>query len=117
MAGSARVAQDYATLGAAYRLRAGRRLEPFVALSAGALHTAVEGQANSPDQGRVAAQWSFLVDGAVGVRLQVHDRFYLTLAAHAQIAEPYLAVRFLDAVVATSGRPNLLVALAIGAWL
>ena len=37
--------------------------------------------------------------------------------AHAQLAEPYPAVRFVGAVVATSARPNLLLTLTIGAWL
>ena len=34
-----------------------------------------------------------------------------------QVAEPYLAVRFVDTVVATSARPNLLLTLTVGAWL
>ena len=41
----------------------------------------------------------------------------LSLAAHAQLAEPYVAVRFVDTVVATSARPNLLLTLTVGAWL
>ena len=54
---------------------------------------------------------------ASGAQLRLPDRFYLSLAAHAQLAEPYLAVRFVDTVVATSARPNLLLTLTIGAWL
>ena len=78
-------------------------MRPFVALSAGALHTTVEGRADAPNQGRVVDQWSFLVDAGVGAQLRLPDRFYLSLAAHAQLAEPYVGVRFVDAVVATSG--------------
>jgi hypothetical protein len=117
--GSAQVEQEYALVGGCYRFRAGQRLRPFFALSAGALHTAVEGRADSPDQGQAhdVDQWSFLVDGAFGAWLQLRDRFYVSLAAHAQMAEPYLAIRFADAVVATSARPNLLLTLAVGAWL
>jgi len=117
LAGSAQVAQAYGMLGAGYRFRAGRRLEPFLALSAGALHTAVEGRANAPNQGRDVGRWSFLLDGALGTRLRVSDRFYAALAAHAQLAAPYPTIRFVDAPVATSGRPNLLVTVAVGAWL
>jgi hypothetical protein len=40
----------------------------------------------------------------------------LTLAAHVQVAAPCLAIHFVDAVVATSGRPNLFLTLTIGAW-
>jgi hypothetical protein len=81
------------------------------------LHTSVEGRADAPNQGRVADQWSFLVDAGAGSLLRLPDRFYLSLAAHAQLAEPYPAIRFLDTVVATSARPNLLLTLTIGAWL
>ena len=116
--GSARVAQEWGVVGLAYRFRAEERLRPFVALSAGVLHTSVDGRADSSvNQGRSAAQWSFLVDVGLGASLRLRDRFYLAWAAHVQMAEPYLAVRFVDAVVATSGRPNLLATLTIGAWL
>jgi len=116
-AGSAQVAQSYGLIGGAVRFRAGERFRPLVALAVGALHTSVEGRADAPDQGRVADQWSFLVDAGVGAQLRLPDRFYMSLTAHAQLAEPYVAVRFVGAEVATSARPNLLVTLTIGAWL
>jgi len=116
-AGSAQIAQAYGLLGGAVRFRAGARLRPMIALAAGALHTSVEGRAEAPNQGWVVAQWSFLVDAGVGAQLRLPDRFYVSLVAHAQLAEPYVAVRFVGAEVATSARPNLLVTLTIGAWL
>ena len=117
--GSAQVAQAYGLVGGCYRFRPGERLRPFLGLSAGVLYTSVEGQASSPDlgQGRSVDQWSFLLDGSFGAWLQLRDRFYVSLAAHAQMAEPYLAIRFADAVVATAARPNLLLTLTVGAWL
>ena len=114
---SAQIAQEYGLLGASYRMRGGQQLRPFVALSAGVLHTSVEGRADWPDQGRYADQWSFLLDGGLGASLRLRDRFSLAVAAHAQMAEPYVAIRFVEAVVATSARPNLLLTLTIGAWL
>jgi hypothetical protein len=116
-AGSAQVAQAYGLIGASVRFRTAERVRPFVALGAGALHTTVEGRADAPNEGRVVDQWSFLVDVSLGTELRMPDRFYLSLAAHAQLAEPYVAVRFVDAVVATAARPNLVVTLTIGAWL
>ena len=117
-AGSAQVTQGYGLLGGCYRLRAGQRLRPFVALAAGMLYTSVEGRTDSPNQeGRYAAQWSFLLDGGLGASLRLRDRFYLAVAVHAQMAEPYVAIRFADRVVATSARPNLPLTLTIGAWL
>jgi hypothetical protein len=116
-AGSAQVAQAYGLIGASVRFRTGERVRPFAALGAGALHTTVEGRADAPNQGQVVDQWSFLVEVGLGTQLRLPDRFYLSLAAHAQLAEPYVAVRFLGAVVATAARPNLVVTLTIGAWL
>ena len=116
-AGSAQVAQAYGLVGACFRYRAGQWWHPIALLSAGALHTSVEGRADSPSQGRSADQWSLLLDAGVGMMLRMPNRFYLSLAAHAQMAEPYLAIRFVDTVVATSARPNLMLTLTVGAWL
>jgi hypothetical protein len=116
-AGNAQVAQQYGVLGGGYRFRSGEWLQPCLALSAGVLHTSVAGQADAPKQGHTAEQWSFLLDGSVGAVLPLHGRYYFALAAHAQVAAPYVAIHFLDAVVATSGRPNLLLTLTVGAWL
>jgi hypothetical protein len=115
--GSAQVAQAYGLLGGSFRFRAGERLRPFAALSAGALRTSVEGRPDVPNLGHVVDQWSFLVEASAGCQLRLPDRFYVSAAAHAQLAEPYPAVRVLGAPVATSGRPNLLLTLTIGAWL
>jgi hypothetical protein len=115
--GSAQVAQAYGLVGGSFRFRPGTRLRPFAGLSAGVLRTAVEGHPDTPNQGHALTRWSFLVDAGAGALLRLPDRFYLALAVDAQLAEPYLAVRFLDTVVATSGRPNLLLSFAVGAWL
>jgi|GEM_PF-518845 len=116
-AGNAWIAQQYGVLGAGYRFRSERGLRPFLALSAGVLRTSVEGQAISPKQGHAAATWSFLAEGSLGVELHLVDRYHLTLAAHVQVAEPYVAIHFVDAIVATSGRPNLVMTLTLRAWL
>ncbi|HEX7508603.1 MAG TPA: hypothetical protein VF550_17655 [Polyangia bacterium] len=116
-AGKARVAQDYGILGGCYRFRSERRLRPFLALSAGLLRTSVEGQSDLPKQGHSTEQWSFLFDGSLGAGLRLGDRFSVTVAAHVQVAEPYVAIHFVDTIVATSARPNLLLTLTVGAWL
>jgi hypothetical protein len=113
---SAQVAQEFALLGANYRFRTDKRLRPFVSLSAGVLHTSSEGRADRPLRAQRAEQWSFLLDGGFGVGAPLRDHFYLSLAAHAQVAEPYPAIRFAGSVVATGARPNILLTLTIGAW-
>jgi hypothetical protein len=116
-AGSAQVAHAYGLLGASFSFHAGEEWRPFVTFSGGVLHMSVEGRADAPNQGHSVDQSSFLVDAGLGTQLRLPDRFYLSLAAHAQLAEPYLAVRFVEKVVATSARPNLLLSLTVGAWL
>jgi hypothetical protein len=115
--GSAQVAQAFALLGAGYHFRSSKRLVPFVSLSAGILHTSVEGRADLPLQGRHADQWSLLLDGEFGAAVALHGRLYLSLSAHAQGAEAYPAIRFDGKEVATYSRPNILLTLTIGAWL
>lgn len=116
-AGSARVSQQYGVLGGCYRFRAGHGLRPSITLSAGVLRTSVEGQADSPKQGHPAERWSFLLDGSLGAGLRLGGRYYAALAVHVQVAAPYVAIHFVDEVVATSGRPNLILTLTVGAWL
>jgi len=116
-ADSARIAQQYAMLGACFRLRPSQRLRPFGGVSLGALHTSVDGQVSPPNQGQSSEQWSFLADVGLGAWAQLSERYYLALAAHVQLAEPYVGVRFIDKVVATSGRPNLVLTLTLGVWL
>jgi hypothetical protein len=112
--GHARVAQQYGILGGCHPFGADHRVRPFVALSAGVLHTSLEGQADAPELGHSVDQWSVLLDGSLGAELPLYGRTYLTLAAHGQVAAPYLAIHFADEVVATSGRPNLLMTLTFG---
>jgi hypothetical protein len=116
-AGYARVAQQYGLLGGAFRFHSDQLLWPFFALSAGVLHTAVEGQADSPKLQHTTDRWSFLMDASLGVGLRLPDRCYITLASHLQLAEPYVAIHIMDTVVATTGRPNLALTLTVGVWL
>ncbi|HEX7499280.1 MAG TPA: hypothetical protein VF524_03150 [Polyangia bacterium] len=116
-AGNARVAQQYAVLGGFYRFRPAQRLWPFFGLAAGALRTSIEGQAGWGTGGHTAKQWSGLIDVSLGTGVRLYGRSYLTLAAHAQVAAPYVAIHIVDTVGATSGRPNLLLTLTVGAWL
>jgi hypothetical protein len=116
-AGSAQVAQQYALLGGCYRLRPNRRVWPFAGIAAGALRTSIEGQTGPATGGHTGERWSALLDLALGTGFRLGDRWYLTLAAGAQLARPYVAIHIVDEVAATSGRPNLLSTLTIGAWL
>jgi hypothetical protein len=115
--GSAEVAQEYGLVGGCYRWRVGATVQPFFSLAIGALHTSVEGRANAPNLSLSDQSWSLLFDGGLGTWVPLRDRFHLAIAAHLQMADPYVGVRFLDSVVATSARPNVLLTLTVGAWL
>jgi len=114
--GKAWVAQQYGVVGARYRASGGSLFRPFVGLSAGLLHTVIDAQADLPKAGHASARWSALFDGSVGGELSFPGRYYAILAFHAQVAAPYVAVHLLDDT-ASSGRPNLLMSLTVGAWL
>jgi hypothetical protein len=115
--GSARLAQQFGLLGISTGGPSTRRIRAYAALAAGVLRTAIEGDANAPAQSHNVDRWSLLLDGSVGARVGLPGRAFFTLALHAQVAEPYVAVHIADTVVATSGRPNLLLTLTVGAWL
>jgi hypothetical protein len=115
--GSAQVLQQFGVIGASCRLHSSQRMWPFFALAAGVLHTSVEGEAGGATEAHVVDTWSLLLDGGLGVGVRIHGRYYATLGAHVQLARPYVAIHFVDSVVATTGRPNMLVTLTLGAWL
>ena len=116
--GSAQIAQAFGLLGVCYGFQAARWLRPLLVLSAGVLHTSVEGRTDSPEnEERQVAMWSFLLEGGLGARLRLRDRLFLSLGFQAQVAEPRIAIRLADQVVATSAGPNLSVSLSVGAWL
>jgi hypothetical protein len=114
---SARIAQQYVIAGACLCAPSTTRLQPVVGLSAGALRTAADGEADSPLQGHSIAQWSLLLEASAGARLRLGNRTHLTAALHVQLAEPYVDIRVVNAGPATSGRPNVLLTFAVGEWL
>ncbi len=116
-AGSVRVAHQFGLIGLCSCRAAAAGWQPMAALSAGFLRTAIEGRADAPDIAHRAQSWSFLLEASAGVRARLSERYFLTLGAHLQIAQPYVAIYVVDAVVATTGRPNLLASLTLGSWL
>jgi hypothetical protein len=115
--GKATVSQSYGLLGLGYVPPFDSAVRPFLSLSAGALRTALEGQADSPAEGHFVEQWSFLVDMGLGVRFRISEQYYVTPAFHLEVATPYVVVHFVDDEVARLGNPNLVASLTFGAWL
>jgi hypothetical protein len=115
--GSARVAQQYALLGANLRFGSAQRVWPFAGFSAGALHTTVEGRSGLGTTGHTFGRWSALFDLGLGAGLRLSRHIYMTVSVHGQLAEPYAAIRIVDSVAATVGRPTFVLPLTLGAWL
>jgi hypothetical protein len=115
--GNVRVEQQFGVLGGSFRLRAGKRLWPFFELAAGVLRTSVRGQANPGTRGHTVDRWSLLLDGGFGAGLGLGGAYYAALAAHVQLADPYVAIHSPDSVAGTTGHPNLMFTLTLGAWL
>jgi hypothetical protein len=113
-AGSVEVAQYFALFGASATVPTGTLIEPLFALSGGAFGTSLNGRALPPNVAHDVTQWTAVMDASAGLRLRSSGRLYLTLAAHAQLTAPYVAVHFVNTVVATTGRPNLLLTLTAG---
>ncbi len=113
---SAEVAEQFGLVEAGVRLRPRRRLQPFFSLGAGARYTSAEGQAVFPYQGQTAGRWSFLADVGTGLRLSLSSRFEIALEVHAQLAQPYPTIRFVNSQ-AVAGRPDLLLCLTLIGWL
>jgi hypothetical protein len=114
-AGSARVAQQYAVIGLCYCAGVTSAVRPLLSLAAGALRTAIEGQADAPERGHALEQWSLLLDASLGARVGLPAGLYFALASHVQLATPHVAIHFVEDVVARSGRPNLLLSSSLGA--
>lgn len=114
-AGGVHVAQAYGLLGLRWLSSSESRLAALLALGAGALHTTLDGWAESPNRAHRLSQWALVVEGRFGTRLSLSQHYSLSLAGHVQFASPHVAVHFVDTQVATLGRPNLLASLSVGA--
>jgi hypothetical protein len=116
-AGAVHLAEQFGLLGLAASPASRAGITPLLALSAGFLRTAIDAEASLPHVGHRLEHWGFLLDGSVGASLALSPHYFLTLAAHVQLAQPYAAIHVVDEVVTTIGRPSLLLTLTLGAWL
>jgi hypothetical protein len=115
--GSARVAQSFGVVGGCFRWRSGQRVQPLLALSLGWQRTTVEGRADAPKVGHSEARWALLGEGSVGTSLRLSGHLSATVAVHVQWTAPSVSIHFVDKTVASTGQPNLMLSLTLGAWL
>ncbi|HEY5955970.1 MAG TPA: hypothetical protein VIV60_05430 [Polyangiaceae bacterium] len=115
--GSARVGRETMLVGGCYRFWTDQAFWPFFSLAVGAMHTSVEGQPGSAMDSHIANQWSLLTDAGLGAMMRFYRFYHLALSGHVQVAEPRITIHFGEPAAATTGRPNLLLTLGVGAWL
>lgn len=113
--GSADVAQQFGVLGLCYCVPVDSGVRPILGAAAGALRTSLSGRADAPERGHSITRWSFLAEARLGVRVGLSSGYHVALASHVHWAEPYVAIHFVDQLVASTGRPNLLLSLTLGA--
>lgn len=111
------VERSRALLGARYFFATAGQVRPFAELALGVASTTVEGRAAMPASGHQQTVRSLLIDAGVGLDWRWLGRYYSTLAAQVELANPSTSVHIADSVVATSGRPDLALTLALGAFL
>lgn len=114
--GSVSIGQALGLVEIGTALRPGARLRPIVTVGAGALYLESDGSGIWPYQGVRGAQWAAVTDLGIGAMFGIGGQLALTLELHALLAFPRPVVRFVEAEVATLGRPTLVAALTLVAW-
>jgi hypothetical protein len=94
-----------------------RWLRPFAALGAGIYYVGVTGTGTPPYQGESGEAIAFAVDGGIGLCTSITPSLDLSLEAHVVVAQPGVAVRFVDEEAARVGQPALLVTLTLADWI
>lgn len=116
-AAQADVAQQFGLVEVAFRWRKDKTWQPFLSAGAGALHLTAAGQQSPPPIETITRErWSLLADVGGGVHVSFR-RFELALEGHAQAAQPYPVIRFLNEEVAREGRPTLVGTLTFLVWM
>lgn len=89
-------------------------LEPFIGVSTGAMLSTIEGRADAPLRAHTSERIAWLAEFSVGTLIPITQRYFLTVAGHAQFTAPSIAIRVVDEVAAISGRPNWVASFAAG---
>lgn len=111
------VAQQFGLVEGAFRWRKNKTWQPFLSAGAGALHVTAAGQQSRPPIEAITRErWSLLADVGGGLHVSF-QRFELALEGHAQAAQPYPVIRFLNEEVAREGRPTLIGSLTFLVWM
>jgi hypothetical protein len=115
--GNAAVKQAVVLADATAVLGQSRWLRPFAALGGGIYYVGITGTGVPPYQGESGDAIAFAVDGGIGLATSITSSLDLSLEAHAVVAQPGVAVRFVDQEAARVGQPSLLVTLTLADWI
>ncbi len=115
--GEAAVKQGFVLADGTAMLGHARWLRPFVVLGAGVYYVGVTGSGIAPYQGESGQAIAFALDGGIGLSTSILPTLELSLEAHVVIAEPGVAVRFIDEDAARVGQPAVLMTLTLADWI
>jgi hypothetical protein len=115
--GRASIEQGLFLVDATAVLGQSRWIRPLVTLGAGVYYVGVSGTGNPPYQGLSGNALALAMDAGIGVSTSVTQSVDLTLEAHVVVAEPGMAVRFIDEDIARVGQPTILVTLTLADWI
>jgi hypothetical protein len=111
--GSASVEQGMALLDCVAPFWQRSWLRPHVSVGAGAYFVGVNGSGVSPHPGEHSSEFAFALDAGIGDAIPIGSRFEVVLEAHALVASPGIAIRFLDTDAARIGRPTLMATITL----
>jgi hypothetical protein len=115
--GTAAVQQAIVVADGTWVLGQSRWLRPLVVLGAGMYYAGVTGTGIGAYQGESGHAMAFAVDGGIGLSTSITPSVDLSLEAHVVVAEPGIAVRFIDEDAARVGQPAALMTLTVVDWI
>ncbi|MCL2447613.1 MAG: hypothetical protein FWD17_01560 [Polyangiaceae bacterium] len=115
--GSASIQQGVAVVEGALEMAHTRWLRPIVSAGAGVYYAGADGTGTATSHGEHASALALALDAGLGGAVPLLPRLDAVVEAHAIVATPGLAVRFVDTDVARIGRPSILLTLTIAGWI
>ncbi len=115
--GTATVDQGIALLEGTVEPWPRHRIRPLLSIGAGTYYVGVNGSGAGPYQGVRNTEISFALDGGLGIASLLGPHLEVVIEAHALLAEPGIAVRFVDFDAARIGRPSILGTLTLAGWI
>jgi hypothetical protein len=115
--GAAAVQQTIVLADGTLVLGQSRWLRPLLVFGAGVYYAGVAGTGVPPYEGVSGGGTAFALDGGIGLSTSLTTSLDLSLDARVVVAQPGIAVRFIDEDAARLGQPAVLMTLTLADWI